>query len=118
MKHHAPVRVCVAALLTALTTGCATKQVTATYLLPAREVSDVRSVDILAIDATTTLTGNQAAAGGADRISALARQMLASQLYRRGFYRVEDAIWGSTDGAAAATAGTKYLRMVAVRTFS
>ena len=101
MKHDLPLRVPLAILLTTLASGCATKQVTASYLLPAREVADVRSVDVLAIEATTALTGNQSVAGDAERISALARQMLASQLYRRGFYRVEDAIWGSTDGAAA-----------------
>ena len=101
MKHDLSLSVPIAVLLMALAAGCATKQVTASYLLPAREVTDVRSVDVLAIEATTALTGDQAVAGDAARISALARQMLASQLYRRGFYRVEDEIWGSTDGAAA-----------------
>ena len=101
MKHNLHFRVHLAVLLATLASGCATKQVTATYLLPAREVSDIQSVNVLAIEATTTLTGDQSVAGDAERISALARQMLASQLYRRGFYRIEDAIWGSMDGAAA-----------------
>ena len=61
---------------------------------------DVRSVDTILIDATAKLAGNQAAADDAQRVAALARQMLAAELYRRGFYRVEDAIWGSLDGAA------------------
>lgn len=101
MKLYPPQRVFFLLSAIVLAAGCATKQVSATYLLPAREIADVRNVDIIAIEATTSLTGNQAVEGDDGRISALARQMLASQFYRRGFYRVEDPIWGSTDGAAA-----------------
>ena len=93
-------RAWLAAAVAVLAAGCQTRQVSATYLLPAREVADVRSVDILVIDATANLVGNQAAAGDASRVAALARQMLAAELYKRGFYRIEDAIWGSPDGAA------------------
>ena len=91
---------CLSAAAVILVAGCKTHQVSATYLLPAREVADVRSVDTILIDATAKLAGNQAAADDAQRVAALARQMLAAELYRRGFYRVEDAIWGSLDGAA------------------
>ncbi len=92
--------ICVCLSVAMLVAGCATRQVSATYLLPAREVADIRSVDILSIDATATLAGNQTAPDDAGRISALARQMLAAELYKRGFYRVEDPIWGSLSGAA------------------
>ncbi len=92
--------VCLAAAAAILVAGCETRQVSASYLVPAREVADVRSVDTLLIDATANLEGNQMAANDAERIAALARQMLAAELYRRGFYRIEDPIWGSISGAA------------------
>ena len=71
-------RVCLAAAAVILVAGCATRQVSATYLVPARELADVRSVDILLIDADVNLAGNQTRADDAVRVAALARQMLAA----------------------------------------
>lgn len=101
MKHSiSPFPVLTA--FTVLLAGCATqKRASVSYLLPARALADVRSVDILSIDPVVRLTGNQAGAGDDARVAGLARQMLSMELYRRGFYRVSDDLWGSMDGAAA-----------------
>ncbi len=85
-----------------LAAGCASdKKVTASYLLPARKIANVRDVDVLAIEPVVRLSGNQAMEGDDRRIAGLARQMLSMELYRRGFYQVTDDLWGSLDGAAA-----------------
>ena len=104
MKHDFPTSAAVAsfAVLAVLLAGCATqKQVSVSYLLPARALDDVHSVDVLSIDPVVRLAGNQAGAGDDARVAGLARQMLSMKLYRGGYYRVVDDIWGSMEGAAA-----------------
>ncbi len=99
MKRAIPLRIVLAAA--ALSAGCSTPaKVSATYLLPARALADVRSVDVLAIDPVVRLSGNVAGEGDGERIAGLAQQLLSMQLYRRGFYRTTDSLWGSMDGAA------------------
>lgn len=89
------------AALAVLAGGCAApKAVTASYLVPPKALADVRSLDVLAIEATASLSGNQAAEGDDRRVAGIARQMLSMELYRRGFYRTTDDLWGSLDGAA------------------
>jgi hypothetical protein len=100
MKRTAPLLAALAASAL-LSAGCATeKQVSASYLLPARALTDVHSVDILAIDPVVRLSGNQAREGDSERVAGLARQLLSMELYRRGFFRTTDSLWGSMDGAA------------------
>ena len=90
------------AAFAALAGGCAApKAVTASYLVPPKALADVRSLDVLAIEATANLSGNQAAEGDNRRVAGIARQMLSMELYRRGFYRTTDDLWGSLDGAAS-----------------
>ncbi len=99
MKRAIPLRIVLAAA--ALSAGCSTPaKVSATYLLPARALTDVRSVDVLAIEPVVRLSGNVAEEGDEGRIAGLAQQLLSMQLYRRGFYRTTDSLWGSMDGAA------------------
>ena len=100
MQNTSSFRLFASVLAALLAAGCTTRQVSAKYLVPAREVADVRSVDVLVVEAKVSLAGNQVAKGDSARVAALARQMLSSELYRRGFYRVEDDVWGSPGGAA------------------
>ena len=101
-KRLSPLSAVLSASALLLACGCASdKNVTASYLRPARAISNVHAVDVLAIDPVVRLTGNQATEGDDRLVAGLARQMLSMELYRRGFYRVTDDLWGSLDGAAA-----------------
>ena len=91
-----------AAASAALASGCASpKNVTATYLIPARALTDVRSADILEIAPVVRLSGGQAAPGDEERLAAYVRQSLSSRLYLGGFYRTVDPFLDSQQGAVA-----------------
>ena len=89
-----------AAASAALASGCAApKHVTATYLIPARALSDVRSADVLEIAPVVRLSGDQVAPGDEKRLAAYVRQSLSSRLYLGGFYRTVDPFLDSPQGA-------------------
>lgn len=74
--------------------GCATEKIKFDSVMPARKVADVGMINCLSLDVTAQVTGDQ---GGKDELSAaLVRQLLSERLYRTGFYRVTDDIWGKT----------------------
>ena len=85
--------------LSALFIGCASEKVMVDYVMPAKAVADVSKVNVVSIRVKSNVTGNLAGDGG--RNAGLVRQLLATRLYKEGFYQVADDIWSNADGALA-----------------
>lgn len=81
----------------AIVAGCASEKIMVDYVMPAKAVCDINSVNVVKIDAKATVSGNQA--GDNTRNAAMLRQMLAAKLYKEGYYKVVDSISGDPEGA-------------------
>lgn len=69
----------------------------ADYAVPAQKIADVKKVDVLQLNVSANVRGRLA--GDAACNAALVRQLLSMKLYKTGFYRVTDEIWGGEQGS-------------------
>ena len=86
-----------AAGLVAVFAGCSTVTVDLEHVEPARAVKDVEKINVLAVAVKANVTGDMAGDNG--RNGALVKQMISDGLYKSGFYRVTDELWGGDEGA-------------------
>lgn len=82
--------------LVSLLGGCGTIKVD--YVMPAKAVAEVNKVNVVAIKVNSRVKGNLA--GDNQRNAGLVKQLLASRLYKEGFYQVADDIWADPEKAA------------------
>ena len=87
-----------AAGLAAVLSGCASEKIFADYAVPAEKVKSVGKVNVLALKVNAKVEGNQA--GDSSANAGLIKQLLASRLYKEGFYQVTDNIWADAESVA------------------
>ena len=85
--------------MVAFVAGCATEKITVDYVMPAKAVSDISKVNVVAIRVKANVKGNLA--GDNKRNAGLVKQLLAMRLYKEGFYQVTDDIWANPKAASA-----------------
>jgi len=86
-----------------LLTGCKTEEsVTVDYIVPPREVMDVKSISTLEIVPDVTLSGSAIQDPTAEKqlVNIALSQSLSSKLGQNGYIRTTDSIWGNIDGVA------------------
>ena len=81
----------------AIIAGCASEKIMVDYTMPARKVADVSKINVVKINVKADVRGSLA--GDNAQNAALVRQLISERLYKSGFYRVTDDIWGVSSGA-------------------
>lgn len=81
----------------AMIAGCASEKIMVDYTMPARKVADVSAIDLLKVNVKANVSGSLA--GDNAMNAALVRQMISERLYKSGYYRVADDVWGYGSGA-------------------
>lgn len=82
----------------ALLAGCASEKIVADYVMPARSISDVSTIEILAIESEANITGNNNAGGIAAETASMVKLLASARLYQEGRIKTSDNIWGGVDG--------------------
>lgn len=94
----------IAIALAFLTSGCVTPVVcSAEFTKPARSIpsEDLAKINTLRIQVVSNYSSNIANYGGeqdASLVTGIIQENMISSLYREGYYRVIDVIWGNMDG--------------------
>lgn len=81
----------------AIIAGCASEKIMVDYTMPARKVADVSKINVVKINVKANVKGSLA--GDNAQNAALVRQLISERLYKSGFYKVTDDIWGVASGA-------------------
>ncbi len=81
--------------------GCTTEKIVADYVMPARQISDVKSIDLLAIEVKADVKGSVANGDMSGPVAGLVNQLTSAQLYKGGYITTVDGIWGNVAGAKA-----------------
>lgn len=90
--------VAAAACGVAVLAGCSTEKIAADYVMPARQIDDVKSIETLAIDAKADVKGSLAANGVSTQTAGLLKQLTTARLYKEGYISTVDAVWGTAKG--------------------
>ena len=106
MKNASKMAVSAAALCAvALVTGCANERIAVDYLMPARQIEDVKGIRTLAIESQAAVKVAQTNAAGttvAPEISlqaaGLLKQLVSARLYKGGYITTTDGICGTQEG--------------------
>ena len=77
--------------------GCASEKIMVDYTMPARKVADVSKINVVKVNVKANVKGSLA--GDNAQNAALVRQLISERLYKSGFYKVADDIWGVSSGA-------------------
>lgn len=90
--------VAAAACGVAVLAGCSTEKIAADYVMPARQIDDVKSIKTLAIDVKADVKGALAANDVSAQTAGLLKQLTTARLYKEGYISTVDNIWGTAKG--------------------
>lgn len=99
MKFH---KVSAVAMTTAcglaILSGCSTEKIAADYMMPARQIDDVKSINVLAINVKANVKSSLAADDLSPQTAGMVKQLTTARLYKEGFIQTVDNVWGTAQG--------------------
>ena len=90
--------VAAAACGVAVLAGCSTEKIAADYVMPARQIADVKSVSVLAVDVKADVKGSLVAGDVSAQTAGMVKQLTAARLYKEGYISTVDNVWGTAKG--------------------
>ncbi len=81
--------------------GCSTEKIVADYVMPARRISDIKSINVLSVQANVDVKGSIAGNNASGEVAGLVKQLTSARLYKEGYITTVDGIYGDVSGAKA-----------------
>ena len=82
----------------AIFAGCSTEKIAADYVMPARQIDNVKAVNVLALDVKADIKGSVAQGDISGQTAGIVKQLTSARLYKEGYITTTDSIWGDVDG--------------------
>lgn len=82
----------------ALLSGCSTEKIAADYMMPARQIDDVKSINVLAINVKAQVKSTLAAEDLSTQTAGMVKQLTTARLYKEGYIQTVDDVWGTAEG--------------------
>jgi len=90
--------VAAAACGVAIFAGCSTEKIAVDYVMPARQIDNVKSINILAIDVKADVKVANEANDISAQTAGMVKQLTTARLYKEGYISTVDNVWGTAKG--------------------
>lgn len=90
--------IAVAACGVAIFAGCKTEKIAVDYVMPARQIDDVKSISVLAVNVNADVKGSLVADDVSAQTAGMVKQLTTARLYKEGYISTVDNVWGSPKG--------------------
>lgn len=87
----------------AIFAGCSTEKIAADYVMPARQIKNVKDINVIAINVKADVKGSVVNDNISGQTAGIVKQLTSARLYKEGYITTSDGIWGSVDGGKVVT---------------